>query len=203
MPEITDKDHVKELRDATKLSSFKLVNSYDYNTPDAPELRYSIFSSNIDVLLCVFDEENVIGNVDLSCISNSMLEGIFNYKLLQVSSVVVDKEYRGLGIAPRAYKFLCENYTIISDNVQTIFGANLWKIKLASDADLSLSVVTNFPTNPQIFLNEYSYNENSSLDPEIWGVDFDDPRFIPTYDINACITDSKKNVVLVAAIESL
>lgn len=107
-----------------------------------------------------------------------------NIQCIAINSSFVKDDYRGLGIAPHAYKILIDNYNVLSDFEQTRHGSHLWKTKIPKFKDVNVHVLTNFDEvlldaegKPVIYIHDPS--GKNPLDDIIWGVDdYEDVRLI-------------------------
>lgn len=201
MPVILSKPHGKMLRSEEDLNDYKVINE-SFLTSDflLSPVRYKTYLKN--------DHGFVITTVDDNPVCNLYFKFIFGQEnLVQVQSIFVDKAYRGERLAQNAYKHLLCKYNILSDTEQTIDGANQWRIKLASDDDIVIHIIDNFPDSPELRCDEngevieYLFVDGvNPLNPSVWSSDLLDPRNEDP-EFGYSVSESRESVVLRASLK--
>lgn len=179
-PLLVSDDHDKQL-----MSSDDYFGVDNYQCYESFKIKLGPDDTVFDYKVC-FSVELGLGFVSINDLSNSKIIGNLIYKAtsthlasvtgapsVQVSSVVIDDEYRGIGLGVQAYEALSRYFHIVSDDIQTIDGAALWKNKISRASSLNVQVILDYDTNPRLLLNSNEqieiYNPDKiELEKLIW-----------------------------------
>ena len=144
--------------------------------PDDTQFEYKICFSEKSgagfVVITDMTATTIIGNLVFKATSDALAE-LTGASSVQISSVIIDDEYRGLTLGVKAYEKLAEYFHIISDDVQTVDGAALWKNKISKADSLNVQIIIDYDTKPQILLNNNDQAEiytpdKTELEKLIW-----------------------------------
>lgn len=198
MPVITSKQHAVSLETDFNAEFTNLVQTTLVNELDGREYSISIGKSDVKGFCSLSLENTPVCRVDYKIISDIPLLN----NSIQINSVYTHESYRGIGLAPLAYRQLVQEFDVISDTTQTEGGARHWQVKVSTIENVIVNIVTNFPNSPTYLLDKqgqlitYTYGM-TDIEPLIWGLDVPDPRQ-KIDGINHKVDDTNETVVLVA-----
>jgi hypothetical protein len=144
--------------------------------PDNVPFEFGIFygEETGDGVVSITEEttSRLVGNVVFKKTSDELciLTGATS---VQISSAMIDEDYRGFALATTAYGKLAEYFHVVSDSVQTVGGAALWKNKIAATPSLTVHVIVDCDKTPRMLPdpnNEIQVYDSSKvyLEKLIW-----------------------------------
>ena len=179
--------------------------------PDETLFKFSIFYSNDTgegVISITTDKteiaSKIVGNVIFKKTSQEVCE-LNGAISVQISSAVIDDQYRGYALATKAYCGLAEYFHVVSDSMQTVDGAALWKNKITAIPFLNVQVIIGYDTSkPQYLLDTNDqiqlYDaQKAHLEKLIWSSkDQETAKYASSLGIESSVGEHNQSRVLVA-----
>lgn len=176
--------------------------------PDATVFEFGIFYSCETgagfVSIIDLQAPKLVGNVIFKKTSAELcaLNGSVS---AQISSVVIDDDYRGIALAATAYSKLADYFHVVSDSLQTVDGAALWKNKITAIPTLNVQVIIGYDTSAPSYLLDTNDNvqlydaQKIHLEKLIWSSqDQSTADYASSLGIDSSVGDHNQSRVLVA-----
>ncbi|MFZ1387481.1 MAG: hypothetical protein WBP46_12915 [Thiolinea sp.] len=188
-PTIIQESHDKNPLSLDSLSSYKhyeiFTNTVSHLHPDNIPIKFTAIEYLGKQKGCLVIElleraSSVIGNINFNKLD---LPGTCLENGVQITSVYINAEYRGLTLAITAYELIANRYLVVSDKIQTSDGAALWKFKVGSSSKLDVYVVLWKTDEMPVKLMDVNdvpliYNTTKEdLEPLIWGLESPESKF--------------------------
>lgn len=144
--------------------------------PDNVPFEFGIFYSKEtgDGVISITEmfKPKLVGNVVFKKTSDEV-SAFTGAPSVQISSAIIEEDYRGFELATSAYCKLAEYFNVLSDSVQTVGGATLWKNKISNMPAISVQILVDYDTAPRTLLDaqdcEQTYDKSKvELERVIW-----------------------------------
>jgi hypothetical protein len=176
---------VSDIHEKDLLSSDDYYDDEDYTClensnlilgPDDTDFEFKICfsekSGNGFISITHVDKAKIVGNIVFKATSES-LRVTTGEPSVQISSAMLNDEYRGIGLGVVGYEKLTSYFHIVSDDRQTVDGAALWKNNISKSPILEVQIIIDYDTSPRLLLNnndqvEVYHPDKAELEKFIW-----------------------------------
>lgn len=122
------------------------------------------------VVVTSMNDGALVGNIIFELHSRAYRH-ILELPVAQIRSVIIKPEFRGFGIATRAYDLLCEIFAVASDCIQTCDGAALWHYSIPKLDSIDINLIANATTEPYLIKANLENDDPMQIEENVFEFD--------------------------------